>query len=75
MLTIGKQEIETQISLKDGQTLALGGIFQQENSSGRDKVPLLGDIPLLGALFRHDVRQQKRRELVIFITPRLIRDD
>lgn len=75
VLTIDKQEIETQISLKDGQTLALGGIFQQENSSGRDKVPLLGDIPLLGALFRHDVRQQKRRELVIFITPRLIRDD
>ncbi|MCU5771857.1 DNA uptake porin HofQ [Erwiniaceae bacterium BAC15a-03b] len=75
VLTIDKQEIETQISLKDGQTLALGGIFQQQNSTGRDKVPLLGDIPLLGALFRHDVRQQKRRELVIFITPRLIRDE
>ncbi|MBP2168641.1 protein transport protein HofQ [Erwinia toletana] len=75
VLTIDKQEIETQISLKDGQTLALGGIFQQQNTTGRDKVPLLGDIPLLGALFRHDVRQQKRRELVIFITPRLIRDE
>lgn len=75
VLTIDKQEIETQIILKDGQTLALGGIFQQQNSSGRDKVPLLGDIPLLGALFRHDVRQQKRRELVIFITPRLIGDE
>ncbi|MFS2221828.1 DNA uptake porin HofQ [Pantoea sp. B65] len=75
VLTIDKQEIETQVSLKNGQTLALGGIFQQQNSTGRDKVPLLGDIPWLGTLFRHDVRQQKRRELVIFITPRLIRDE
>lgn len=74
VLTIDKQEIETQVSLKDGQTLALGGIFQQQSASGRDKVPVLGDIPLLGALFRHDIRQQKRRELVIFITPRLISD-
>ncbi|WP_437612681.1 DNA uptake porin HofQ [Erwinia sp. V71] len=56
VLTIDKQEIETQVILKDGQTLALGGIFQQERASGRDKVPLLGDISLLGALFRHDVR-------------------
>ncbi|CAO98253.1 Putative type II secretion system protein [Erwinia tasmaniensis Et1/99] len=75
VLTIDKQEIDTQVILKDGQTLALGGIFQQQSESGRTKVPWLGDIPLLGALFRHDVRQQKRRELVIFITPRLIRSD
>lgn len=75
VLTIDKQEIDTQVMLKDGQTLALGGIFQQQSATGRTKVPLLGDIPLLGALFRHDVRQQKKRELVIFITPRLIRDE
>ncbi|CCG88873.1 DNA uptake porin HofQ [Erwinia piriflorinigrans] len=75
VLTIDKQEINTQVILKDGQTLALGGIFQQQSETGSTKVPWLGDIPLLGALFRHDVRQQKRRELVIFITPRLIRSD
>ena len=75
VLTIDKQEITTQVTLKDGQTLALGGIFQQESAAGRRAVPLLGDIPLLGALFRHGVREQKRRELVIFITPRLIRSD
>ena len=61
--------------LKDGQTLALGGIFQQQSATGRTRVPLLGDLPLLGGLFRHDVREQKRRELVIFITPRLIHSD
>ncbi|MFK8256426.1 DNA uptake porin HofQ [Erwinia sp. AnSW2-5] len=75
VLTIDKQEIDTQVMLQDGQTLALGGIFQQQSATGRTKVPFLGDIPLLGSLFRHDIREQKRRELVIFITPRLIRSD
>ncbi|QKJ85304.1 protein transport protein HofQ [Paramixta manurensis] len=74
VLTIDKQEIDTQVTLKDGQTLALGGIFQQQKSQGRNAVPLLGKIPLLGALFRHQIDERKRRELVIFITPRLIRD-
>ncbi|MDR7344032.1 protein transport protein HofQ [Pantoea alhagi] len=75
ILTINKQEITTQVTLNDGQTLTLGGIFQQESARNRDKVPLLGDIPLLGALFRHDVQNDKRRELVIFITPRLVHEE
>lgn len=75
VLTIDKQEIDTQVTLRDGQTLALGGIFQQQSATGQTRVPLLADIPLLGGFFRHDMREQKRRELVIFITPRLIRDD
>lgn len=74
-LAIDKQEIQTQVTLKDGQTLALGGIFQRENADGQRKVPLIGDIPIVGSLFRYDIHQQKRRELVIFITPRLIRDE
>ena len=74
-LAIDKQEIQTQVTLKDGQTLALGGIFQRENANGQRKVPLIGDIPIVGSLFRYDIHQQKRRELVIFITPRLIRDE
>ncbi len=75
VLTIDKQEIDTQVALKDGQTLALGGIFQQQSATGQTRVPLLGEMPLLGGLFRHSVREQKRRELVIFITPRLVRSD
>jgi len=74
-IAIDKQEIQTQVTLKDGQTLALGGIFQQQSAKGQRKVPLMGDIPLLGTLFRHATTEQKRRELVIFITPRLIRDE
>ncbi|WP_072089765.1 DNA uptake porin HofQ [Yersinia intermedia] len=71
-LLIDKQEIKTQITVNDGETIVLGGIFQQKNSQGVNKVPILADIPWLGALFKQDTQQQSRRELVIFITPRLI---
>ncbi len=74
VLSIDKQEIETQVTLKDGETLALGGIFQQQRSQGESRVPVLGHIPLLGSLFRHRTAENKKRELVIFITPRLVRE-
>ena len=74
VLSIDKQEIETQVTLKDGQTLALGGIFQQQRSRGQNQLPLLGDIPLLGVLFRQQTEERKKKELVIFITPRLVRE-
>lgn len=72
VLAIDKQEIETVVSVKDGETLALGGIFQQQNKDSSDSVPLLGSLPLVGSLFRHDAKNHQRRELVVFITPRLI---
>lgn len=74
ILSIDKQEIETQVTVSDGQTLALGGIFQQQRSHGENKVPLLGNVPLIGGLFRQQSEQRKKRELVIFITPRLVRE-
>jgi len=72
-LTIDKQEIKTQITVKSGETLVLGGIFQRHSGKTADKVPGLGDAPLLGGLFRQSGVQQKIRELVIFITPTLIK--
>lgn len=71
-LLIDKQEIQTQVTVNDGETIVLGGIFQQKSSQGINKVPILADIPWLGGLFKQDAQQQSRRELVIFITPRLI---
>lgn len=71
-LLIDKQEITTQITVNDGETIVLGGIFQQKSSQGVNKVPILADIPWLGALFKQNGQQQSRRELVIFITPKLI---
>lgn len=72
VLAIDKQEIETQVEVKSGETLALGGIFTRKNKSCQDSVPLLGDIPWFGQLFRHDGKEDERRELVVFITPRLV---
>lgn len=72
VLAIDKQEIETLVDVKDGETIALGGIFQQKRSAGRSGVPLLGNVPLLGGLFRQEGKENERRELVVFITPRLL---
>lgn len=74
VLSIDKQEIETQVTLRDGETLALGGIFQQQRMQGEKRVPWLGEVPLLGNLFRQQMDEHKKKELVIFITPRLVRE-
>lgn len=72
-LAIDKQEIKTQVTVKDGETIVLGGIFQRQRNQATDKVPGVSDIPLLGSLFKHSNQQHKRRELVIFITPTLVK--
>ena len=72
VLAIDKQEIETQVEVKSGETLALGGIFSNKSKTVKDSIPLLGDIPWFGQLFRHDGKENERRELVVFITPRLV---
>jgi type IV pilus assembly protein PilQ len=65
-------ELNTQVLVGDGETVVLGGIFQTENVKGQSKVPLLGDIPLIGRLFRKDVNRDSKKELIIFITPRIM---
>ena len=71
-LAIDKQEIETQVVVQNGETLVLGGIFQQQRHLDGRRVPFLADIPWLGALFRQQNDKNQRRELVVFITPRLL---
>lgn len=71
-LAIDKQEIKTQVTVANGETVVLGGIFQQHHEKTRDSVPGLGDIPWVGALFAHDHKKQRRHQLVIFVTPTLM---
>jgi type IV pilus assembly protein PilQ len=59
----------------DGQTLVLGGIFHTEEVKGSEKVPILGDIPFFGRLFRNDLRNTEKREILIFLTPKIIDDN
>lgn len=72
VLTIDKQEIETQVIVGHGETLALGGIFQDKRHHNSDAVPWLGRLPLLGGLFRYQGKENERRELVVFITPHIV---
>ena len=71
---IDTTELNTQVLVKDGQTVVLGGIFQRSTVKGETKVPLLGDIPFLGRLFRQQVSDDQKQELLIFITPRILSD-
>ena len=65
-------EISTQALVGNGQTLVLGGIFQSEELNGDEKVPLLGDLPLVGGLFKKQMRSKDKREILIFIAPKII---
>ena len=71
-LAIDTQEIKTQVIVSHGETLVLGGIFQQLNKLDNSQVPGLSQVPLIGNLFKYQGKQQQRRELVIFITPQII---
>ena len=66
--------VETQALVANGQTLVLGGIFQTEELNAIEKVPLLGDLPWLGKLFRSEARRSDKREVLIFITPKIVDD-
>lgn len=71
-VAIDTQEIKTQVLVENGETLVLGGIYQQRISTNTEKVPLLGDIPYLGALFRYTNETSEKSELLIFVTPRIV---
>nr|WP_312309452.1 type IV pilus secretin PilQ family protein [Acinetobacter variabilis] len=73
-LTINKNQINTNVLVDNGETVVLGGIFEQETRNAQTKVPFLGDLPYLGRLFRKDVKSDNKRELLIFVTPRIVND-
>jgi len=72
--SIDTRNVTTQISVNNGDTAVIGGIFEEAITNGVDKVPLLGDIPLLGYLFKTTTRSSEKHELLIFLTPRVIKD-
>jgi type IV pilus assembly protein PilQ len=71
---IDTRRLDTQVLIASGETVVLGGVFQEEKSSSSAKVPFLGDIPLLGHLFRSSSRNSNKRELLIFVTPRVLQE-
>ena len=69
---IAKNQVNTETLVKDGQTLVIGGIYVVDKGERSSSVPYLGDIPLLGALFRSSEISDARKELLIFVTPRVV---
>ena len=72
--SIDTRAVETQVLVADGQTVVLGGIYETERRESIKKVPFLGDIPFVGALFRSKQRIDNKAELLIFVTPRILEE-
>lgn len=72
--SIDTRQVETQVLVENGDTIVLGGIYETETRNELDKVPVLGDLPLIGSLFRHTLESTEKQELLIFVTPKILKD-
>ena len=72
--SVDTKKVTTQVLVDNGDTIVLGGIFEQTTRTTVDKVPFLGDVPVLGHLFRRTVKQDDKTELLIFVTPKIVKD-
>jgi type IV pilus assembly protein PilQ len=72
--SINTQEVATQVLVNNGDTVVLGGIFENKTRNEIDKVPVLGDLPLIGSLFRHTLESIEKKELLVFVTPKILKD-
>lgn len=71
---INTKRVKTQVLVENGGTVVIGGIFEMEETDSENKVPFLGDVPVLGNLFKTRTNESKKREMLIFITPKVITD-
>ena len=71
---IDTKHIKTQVLVENGGTVVIGGIFELQETTSVSKIPLLGDIPVVGNLFKNNTRESEKREMLVFITPKMISD-
>jgi len=64
--------VQTQVLVDNGETVVLGGIYEEEEREQTERVPFFGDLPLVGRLFRTDLKTNNKSELLIFVTPRIV---
>jgi type IV pilus assembly protein PilQ len=72
--SVDTKRVTTQVLVDNGDTIVLGGIFEQTTRTTVDKVPFLGDIPVVGLLFKRTIKQDDKTELLIFVTPKIVKD-
>lgn len=73
-VAIDTKHIKTQVLIENGGTVVIGGIFEMEESNQENKIPLLGDVPVVGNLFKNKTKESVKREMLVFITPKVIAD-
>jgi type IV pilus assembly protein PilQ len=73
-IAITTKHVKTEVLVENGGTVVIGGIYTQNSNTSTTKVPLLGDLPIIGNLFRTNFRQDARTELLVFITPRIVQE-
>ena len=73
-MSINTKRVRTQVLVENGGTVVIGGIFELNERESENKVPVLGDIPVVGNLFKQRTRQAEKQEMLVFITPKMISD-
>jgi len=73
-VAIDTKHIVTQILVENGGTVVIGGIFEMEETNQESKIPFLGDVPVMGNLFKSRTKESTKREMLVFITPKVISD-
>lgn len=71
---INKQQVTTQVLVDNGETVVLGGVYEQTKQNQINRIPFFGDLPLIGALFRNNYNKDEKSELLIFVTPKIMKD-
>ena len=72
--SINNKQVTTQVLVENGGTVVIGGVYTQDQTDSTQKVPLFGDIPVLGWFFKNNVKSDTKKELLIFITPKILKE-
>jgi type IV pilus assembly protein PilQ len=72
--SIDTRAVSSQVLVDNGETVVLGGIYEETNTKNKNKIPLLGDVPLLGVLFRNNSLSDNKKELLVFVTPKILKE-
>jgi type IV pilus assembly protein PilQ len=72
--SINTSQVSTQVLVENGGTVVIGGVYQQDQSDSVNKVPLLGDVPVFGWLFKNQIKTDSKKELLVFITPKILKE-
>ena len=73
-ISVNTRHVQTQVLVENGGTVAIGGVFEMEETNTENKVPVLGDVPVVGNLFKRQTKEAEKRELLIFVTPKVVTD-